>query len=269
MAGLFVVGISGQAQAATYLDTYIGGANPPGYVGADVVANPGDLRFNIASMDVTRSGNSLNVVVNTNYSGANVGAYSTNLGDLFLGTIPNYGVTNNVTDTFVGHPARFSDVFHFDTNPVNNNATPSQGGTATLYKLNGTGSDVVLSHAIGGFRHYQAVSTTSTVKEGLSGTWSTSAGNVTFNIANFFAPGGLGVGKGIYSTGLTLAWAMTCANDVIFEKVALGSEVPVPDVPLPAGLVLFLSGLVGLGSLGRMKEKNPVRLHDLPEAGKI
>ena len=56
------------------------------------------------------------------------------------------------------------------------------------------------------------------------------------------------------SDRLTIGWAMTCANDTIINEVLL-EELVTTDVPLPGGLPLFLSGLVGLGFLGRYRAK--------------
>jgi hypothetical protein len=83
---------------------------------------------------------------------------------------------------------------------------------------------------------------------GVNGTWSIGNGTLTFNIANFFAL------QGVPTTALTLAWAMSCANDVILGEVQFPSGGN-NDVPLPAGLVLLLSGLAGMGALGRSRKK--------------
>ena len=60
----------------------------------------------------------------------------------------------------------------------------------------------------------------------------------------------------MYATGLTLGWGMTCTNDYILAKVYFTSNgIPTNEVPIPAGLILLFSGLLGLGFLGRFKAK--------------
>ncbi len=56
------------------------------------------------------------------------------------------------------------------------------------------------------------------------------------------------------SDRLAIGWAMTCANDVIINEVRLDSLIT-SEVPIPAGLPLFLTGLLGLGFLGRYRSK--------------
>ncbi len=272
-AGLMLAGLTGQAHAVTILDTYIGGNNPASFVGADVVAGAGDTRFNITSMDVTRLGNSLNIVINTNYSGENVGAGGTTLGDLFLGQIGNLSSTafSNTNDTYVADKDRFSHVFDFNeapnTGPSNafytNDAPANQGGNATLYTLlsgASLGTDVLLTQDLvsGGIRRDQAVDIKETAKTAATkpatGTWSTTAGSVTFNIADFFLASTLGAVGGMYNTGLIIGWGMTCANDYILAEVVFRRDNIPTDVPLPAGLLLFVSALAGIGVAGRFRK---------------
>lgn len=244
------------AAPVNYTDTYWGGND--GSVNSDVVAASGDTRFNISSMDVERIANNLIVVINTNYSGTNVGALSTNVGALFIGNplALNFngadGAPKHNDDVFTGDTDRFKYVFDYDVTPDNTSPPATQNGTGSLYTLNGTGSDVVLSNAPAGqIRENQAVDIKDSAKTaqadtGVNGTWTIGVGTITFNISNFFSL------AGIPATGLTLAWAMTCANDIILAQVVIpGGNTP--EVPLPAGFLLFLSGLTGLGYLGRSK----------------
>ena len=81
------------------------------------------------------------------------------------------------------------------------------------------------------------------------------AGLFSFKIADFFAPeNALTAAGGIYEFGATIAWTMLCGNDVVLAQFAWDPG-GVGEVPLPAGLILFLSGLLGMGFLGRLKAK--------------
>ena len=244
-----------QAAPVNYADTYWGGND--GTYNADVVSAPLDTRFNISSMDVERVANNLIVVVNTNYSGTNVGAINTNVGALFIGdplalNFNGGGGPQYNDDVFTADKDRFSYVFDYDVTPDNTSPPANQNGNGSLYTLKGDGTDVLLSQNLtlsGSFRTNQAVdikdiAKTAAADTGINGTWTIGVGTITFNISNFFTLAGLP------STGLTLAWAMTCANDIILAQVVIpGGNTP--EVPLPAGLLLLLSGLTGLGILGR------------------
>lgn len=244
---LFVGG--SMANAATVLDTYIGGnATNSSWVGQDVI---GDSRFEIQSLEYTRTGDSLTVKINTNYSDVNasttnVGALGTSLGSLFIGDLskftPNGPADAGLTgDTYNADKDRFGWVFDFNGAV---GTSPGQGGTASLFAIND--AQVVQSNASGIFRAGQAVGYNQGSQASLTGgTWQVGVGSVTFTIADFFDfvnP----------SAGLLLGWAMTCANDVILAQVPASA---IPQVPVPPALFLLGSGLLGIGFLGRFRRK--------------
>lgn len=263
LAAFLLAGSTSLSQAApvNYLDTYYGGND--GAYNADVVAAAGDHRFDISSMDVERISNNLIVTINTEYANY-VGALGTKLGTLFIGDPTKLNYNNLASggagpaynnDVYTADEDRFSYAFDYDTSNPGNLSLLT--GSGSLYALDGTGTDVKLSQDIttsGQFRTNQAVDIVSSgvnapTDTGVNGTWTIGVGKITFNISNFFAL------SGIPSTGLTLAWAMTCANDIILVKAIIpGGNTP--EVPLPAALILMLSGLTGIGFLGRNKAKS-------------
>jgi hypothetical protein len=253
------------ATPVTYIDTYYGGDD--GSYNSDVV---GDVnKFNIFSMDVERVLNNLVVNIKTNYAGSNIGSFGTRLGSLFIGDPKklNYNGADTSAkhndDVFTGDKDRYSYVFDFDkkysADKTGDNPNKPGSGTGSLYKLKGDGSDIVLTQDLidphYGFRHNQAVdikakSKTKSSDTGIDGTWSTGAGLISFMITDFFS----GKLPALYNTSLTLAWAMTCSNDIILAQVTLPKK-NVPEVPVPAGIVLLLSGLGGMGAIGRLRTK--------------
>ena len=271
LAGLLLTGFAAGAQAAPILDTYWGG-NDLGY-NQDVVGDVDEFQINSAT--ITQSGANLIVQFDTTYSGSNVGTLQTNLGALFFGEIADLDYNGadlsaaHKNDTFNADTDRFSYVFDYNAVPgdldgvVNVGAPASQNGGATLYSLLGNGDDVVRSNLLGnttanGIRREQAVDIVDSYKTGdnpgegnniLEGTWATAAGTVTFELVNFFSNM-----PAIYQSSFTLAWAMTCANDVFLTKVFIRNGVG-EEVPLPAGAMLLLTALMGLGFLGRFKNK--------------
>jgi hypothetical protein len=247
-----------QAAPVTVMDTYFGGNDYS--FNADVI---GSSKFEIFSMVVDRIGNNLKVVINTNYAN-HVGELGTKLGSLFIGDPSklNYntagggpgglsGAPQYNSDVFTADTDRFGYAFDFDTQNPGNLSVLS--GTGSLYDLDEDGTDVKLSFASGGFRHNQAVDIykSDAIDTGVNGIWAIGPGTITFDIAGFFATPGL---PAIYQTSLTLAWAMTCANDVILATVQVPRE-NTPEVPLPASALLLLSGLAGLTSISRMRKR--------------
>jgi len=276
MAGLLMAGSASVSYAAPldpFVDEYWGGDDSGYGYNSDVKGDP--AFFDIQSAVVEKIGFALKIIINTNYSDidgttTNVGKYNTNLGSLFLGDPGKLdynplagsgtaGAPEYDNDQFTLDVDRFGYAFDFDFDPV-----PGQvgnGGTATLYDLNELGTDVTPSNVPGdpagnSIRRNQAVGTTSTTATGITGTWQVGVGTVTFNLANFFDPGNFGTDgiDPIYKTAFTLAWAMTCANDVILVNVVIPRDSIVV-TPVPAGLLLFFSGLTGLGFLGRFRSR--------------
>jgi hypothetical protein len=275
-AGICVLGVALPAAASPVADSYYGGLN--------TYNNPNDVignsDFQIFSAEAIRTGNDLQVIINTNFVN-HIGEDGVGLGALFLGNgTPNYNVTSyNATthvysitgpgssadhyaeDTFAADPGRFGFAAAIPTNPG------GLSGTGAFYALNGTGSDVLLSNVynntvthgfVGGDGHYyfrqgQAVGVNTTVAgAALSNTvsWSidTTANTLTFDIAGAF-------GSGLLGDAFTLAWAMTCANDVIITSTTFSPSVA---TPLPATLPLFAGGLGMIGWLSSKRRKKSV-----------
>lgn len=251
--------LAGPVQAAPISDNYIGGV-APGY--GDVVGSTSD--FNIFSIDVTRINTTaktadLQVVVKTNYI---PGTLSTGFGSLFFGTDlskVNIDLTNSTkNDTFALDPDRFNYVFGIPTNPALKSGKAN--GTGSLYALNGTGTDVQLSYWPStsnttdppptNFRTGQAVGYTGKGPALRTGTWdfSASADTLTFIITNE---------NYLFGSDFYIAWAMTCANDVILALA--NAFVPPPggggQVPLPAGFLLMGTVLLGAGGVARWRKR--------------
>lgn len=247
---------SAQAAPMNFGDNYIGGtASNSSFDGADVIGS--NAGFNTTGAIVDRSGDDLVVRILTNYAD-NVGSLGTSLGALFIGddtplTVAQLGA-NTDNDTFVGNESRFNYALDFNSRPGSSNSSSSLSGGATLFGLNGTGSDVELSSvSSGAFREDQAVRPDGAQSVG-TGSWTLSGANkyVEFVIDDFFATTGSPIDAGTQN-GFVFAWAMSCANDVIMGIVPAGSFAN--PVPLPAGFILLLSGLLGVGWLGRSRGK--------------
>jgi hypothetical protein len=250
--GALAIGAATESVAAPVVvaDTYWGGnyTTPTEVIGGS--------QFAISSLSAEKVGNDLKVTINTAYgdTAGTAAALGTRMGSLFIGDPSKLNLSGSDgpqynTDTFTGDTDRFGYAFDFDV--PNIDVKTGQTGSGSLWALKGDGSDVRTSFGTI-FRSGQAVDVLTSganaaTDTGVNGTWSVGAGAVTFSISNFFSATNLG-------TSLTLAWAMSCANDIILTTVDLAGNGD-PNVPLPAGAVLLMSGLAGLGVVGRRSKK--------------
>lgn len=292
VAGAVVaVVLASSAQAASITDTnpdlsaganeYWGGVNAGNPTDRDVYQSSSSSRFQIYSMDVNVLGpvgaKDLQIVIHTNYSPYSGGTSpsGTSFGSLFIGssaTIPfpaATGVTGGATasDTYVGDESRFDYVVNMPGStpiiggPDAGKAAPPTAvgaagfrtavGNTGFFSLNGTGSDVQTSFFPvdpSGYRQDQAVgytgSLTPEVKDATFA-FDEAAETLTFLIKNE---------NGLLGNTVLFAWAMTCANDVIFGTVDLPSRVN-PPVPLPAGFLLMGSVLFGAGGIAGWRRR--------------
>ncbi len=245
---LAAISLAGQAGATTVHinDNYVGGDNPWNWSNGvnDAISSPAN-EFNISSMDITfNSSNKLSqVAINTTYI-PNIGAYGTQLGDLFIKTSMYNIPANSTTDDFTNA----ANIWNYEL-------VLGDNGILTLYKIDTTNanasyfntSDTYFGNSGYIYRKNQLVDlsqaglTLTNANLGNIGTWSTSAvtNQLVFNIND-----------NNYLTGSDFAfhWDMSCANDVIEG----GASAPVPE---PSTFILFGAGLAGVAFMKRRKNK--------------
>ena len=228
------------AVAITIADNYVGAApTNAGYVGDDVIGADGT--YDILSADISVTGTTLTVTINTNYAGK-TGADSTFYGDLFLSS--SWSPVGSAT---------------YDTDQATNGTnwtyglalddrTVAGGSSFELYELTGTNvEDAILSdeaYTSGGiYRSGQEVyvdtGSTTTTATGKTGTMvaNDTADTIEFTIDL--------AGTSVLDAGsLAIHWAMSCANDVIEGFV-----------PAPIILLLMSTGLLGVGVSTAVRRK--------------
>jgi hypothetical protein len=227
------------AHAVTIPDNYYG-ADPThsNWDDKDVI---GDVHlFDISQMQVTFQGDQMLVDIHTRYLD-NIGAYDTQLGDLFISTNGwnPAGTAPYVEDNF-GNPG--AEKWEYAL--VMDSHSPSgTSGTTSLYHVS---NDPLLSRAPNGYvyRAGQEVQYAGGDSTPFSGTWSMHKLDTSDDRDDFLRfVIGLDAFAGISDFGFH--WTMSCANDVIE-----GGAAPVPE---PATMLLFGTGLVGLAVSGRRK----------------
>lgn len=285
-AALLVLAASLSAHSATLTDVYSGGTNTYNAPG-DVI---GSSAFNITSADITRSGpgnGTLNVVIHTNYAGVpgTSPAEGTGYGSLFFSTTGwsptgpagvspnlypqdkytandwNYAFTMPATPGSGSKPATASALYAIGGSALAHNFGSSSvpdyyttaNGKITMSNVGGNPITYPHSGAPGFyFREGQAVQYTPNAPgvTAAGGTWEVNAlaHTITFTILD----------NGLLGNSFALAWAMTCANDVIQGEVVLhgGQDFP---TPLPAAVWLFGTVIAGGAGFGRWRKAKKTR----------
>jgi hypothetical protein len=224
----------------TLSDNYIGGDDTWNYP-SDVIGDPNT--FQISGADVSRinGGNTLQVTICTDYAGApgTSPADGTGYGDLFItpgahawhptGTVPY------PNDTY--QPGEWEYVATIPQDPgsatTGNGALYlTSGGSVVTSNVDGHSQTYPIDPTSGYyFRADQAVDFTpgSGAVGGTSETWTVGTDTITFDI----------VDNGMLGDDFALAWAMTCANDVIQGQVS---------IPEPPTYALLLAGFLFAGA---------------------
>lgn len=253
---LLAMAIAQPAAATNIVDEYYGADN---HGWGDRI---GSSTFEIFSMDVSLSGSTLTVSINTNFAGKGDdglfdGIGDPNLtkgmgigyGDLFLssswmpdGTAGNHYVTdNNITGT------QWTYGLSLDNRWWDGTGT----GGATLYELNGASNDAnaLMSEDFltgGTYRNGQEVavdtSASDTVALANDADWTITNGSSVNFIIDLTGTDLLALLNAGGEIGLH--WGMTCANDAIEGAFS---------VPEPGMLVLLATGLIGLGMVKRKR----------------
>jgi hypothetical protein len=239
-ASVFALTITQNAIAipTNIIDGYVGGINH-GY--GDVIGSTAD--FDISSMDVERIGNTLSVSINTGFAGkGDNGLFSAytydgmgiGYGDLFLSSSwTPYGAAPYASDNST-NGTTWSYAFSLDDRYTD-------GGSGSLYSLNGDNSDVLLSEdflkgAI--FRNGQEIAVDTTGKTAInSNSWDITTGSINFliDLTGTSLEG---------SDTIALHWGMTCGNDTIEGEYS---------VPEPTMLGLLAIGMIAIGCANRRR----------------
>jgi hypothetical protein len=246
LLGQMLAPVSALAGTVTLQDNYFGGLNT--YNNADSI---GDGIFNISSAQIQRigaGGNTLVVTINTAFAGFAGSDAGTGYGALFI--TPGYNVW---------HPTG-SAASHYDTDTYQPGEWQyaltipqipgGSSGSGGLY-LTGGGSlnvdtagfgTIVSSNVFGDpitapnsgnngwyFRQDQAVQFTPDVAPIAADSWSVGPGTITFQVTD----------NHLLGDNFALAWAITCANDVIQGQVN--------GVPEPSTWAMMMIGFGGIG----------------------
>jgi hypothetical protein len=262
----------------TLADNYNGGIVTYGDMTGDTIEDPGTHNFEITSAIISRSGignDTLNITINTNFAGVpgTAAADGTGYGSLFL-----------TPGTWTSHDTYSPNQWQYAVLTTQNPGPGSIGTTTTgLYAIGGDATanpygpnpavpvsyttdngKIFMSNVNGDpvtypysgsppyyFRQGQAVQyvpgQNQATVAGTAATWAVNAAlhTITYTI----------VDNGLFGDSFALAWAMTCANDVIQGQVSLteGEGIQSSPTPLPAGFLLMGSVLGGGGLVARWR----------------
>jgi hypothetical protein len=232
-----VLGWGGDAVALTILDGYIG-ADPVGssWDGKDVVGDS-DV-FDISMMEVNLVGDRFVVDVYSAYF-ENIGAFNTEMGDLFVSVNGWDPVLPTEQDNFHNGGEVWEFVVALDDHL-------GTSGVATLYELDQAayGSDILLSEDLLDPSQYIIREGQEVQYGGPTDSWLTTGEWSVMDDYLRISIDAVGLGWDLSDLdALGYHYTMTCANDVIE-----GALVPSPE---PTSMLLLGSGLLGLAVIGR------------------
>lgn len=235
---IVVTAASANATPVTINDNFVGGTpTNSGWNGQDIIGDPNE--FGISKMVVDRVGNTLTVGIFSTYFD-NVGAFGTEMGDLFISTNgwhPAGAAPYNTDDASNGEAWEYALVLsnHGEAAAATQTATSmlGQSGTAALYQITNN-AQIILSNAPAGYiyRGNQEVQyAPGNAAAAASGTWSIlnlggSENELLFSITS----------SSLNVSDLGFHWAFTCGNDVIEGGAQL---------PEPCTMALLASALAG------------------------
>ena len=247
-AAIVVAGVAaaGGANAAVVVqDNYFGGLNT--YNGADVIGPTNVFDIQSASFQrIGAGGNTLQVTINTNYSGVpgTAAADGTGYGAFFITPGANAwnptGPAPYANDVYT--PGEWAYALAVPMTPAGNS------GTASLYSTND--GSVVISNVLGNpitapfagnpgfyFRQGQAVqfNANSNAVARAGGGWQANPGQLVFTIDD----------NHLLGSAFAFSWAMTCGNDVIQGQVT--------GLPEPTTWALSIMGFAAMGAALRRR----------------
>ncbi|RQW83478.1 MAG: PEP-CTERM sorting domain-containing protein [Geobacter sp.] len=247
-------------KAYTIEDNYWGGTPTHNWSARDIIGASED--YDISSMDVTVSGNTMTVTIYSSFfdkvDSQTIKTDSTNMGDLFISTSgwnPNTTGSNYSTDTILTTGTLWDYAVVLDHHGQTAGDGFASSGTASLYKMQGNGT--VEASGLNGLSNDNWVYRKDQMYRFNPGTNSTALDEDTWALSDI---SGTIYDKLTFTFDISdlldqatsqewgFHWTMSCGNDVI------EGEAPIPN-PEPSTLLLTGFGILGVAYLRRKRKQ--------------